>query len=243
MPRASITMCGTSNIRRRNGRRSRAFRPGCGATPRCATFVDWLRAHNAPLTARSARVAFHGLDLYSLYDSIRAVLELSRRGRSGHGARRARALWLPDAMAVRSRDLRPCGADRRAIRPARRKSSVVLTRSPGTSTAPMPSMTASAFSTPCRMRGSSPMPSAITAPCITARAPRGICATRHMFETLKTLLALPRRRQQGDRLGAQFAYRQCRRRRKCPRAAKPISAQLCRQRFRPPRLCDRLRHG
>ena len=37
-------------------------------------FVDWLRAHNAPLEARS-RVAFHGLDLYSLYDFIRAVLK------------------------------------------------------------------------------------------------------------------------------------------------------------------------
>ena len=37
------------------------------------SFVDWLRAHNAGKDA-SARVAFHGLDLYSLYDSIRAVL-------------------------------------------------------------------------------------------------------------------------------------------------------------------------
>ena len=37
-------------------------------------FVDWLRAHNAPLEAPS-RVAFHGLDLYSLYNSIRAVLK------------------------------------------------------------------------------------------------------------------------------------------------------------------------
>ena len=36
-------------------------------------FVDWVRAHNAPLKIAS-RVAFHGLDLYSLYDSIRAVL-------------------------------------------------------------------------------------------------------------------------------------------------------------------------
>src|SRR6516164_4519364 len=37
------------------------------------TFIDWLRGHNAPLKG-GARVAFHGLDLYSLYDSIRAVL-------------------------------------------------------------------------------------------------------------------------------------------------------------------------
>ena len=37
-------------------------------------FVDWLRAHNASVKA-SDRTAFHGLDLYSLYDSIRAVLK------------------------------------------------------------------------------------------------------------------------------------------------------------------------
>ncbi|MDX1755535.1 MAG: protein-L-isoaspartate(D-aspartate) O-methyltransferase [Marinobacter sp.] len=37
-------------------------------------FVDWLRAHNALLPA-SERVAFHGLDLYSMYNSIRAILE------------------------------------------------------------------------------------------------------------------------------------------------------------------------
>jgi protein-L-isoaspartate(D-aspartate) O-methyltransferase len=37
-------------------------------------FIDWLRHHNAPLNGAS-RVAFHGLDLYSLYDSIRAVLK------------------------------------------------------------------------------------------------------------------------------------------------------------------------
>ena len=37
-------------------------------------FVDWLRAHNASLKPAD-RAAFHGLDLYSLYDSIRAVLK------------------------------------------------------------------------------------------------------------------------------------------------------------------------
>ncbi|HEY7245150.1 MAG TPA: protein-L-isoaspartate(D-aspartate) O-methyltransferase [Xanthobacteraceae bacterium] len=37
-------------------------------------FVDWLRAHNAPLKVPH-RTAFHGLDLYSLYASIRAVLK------------------------------------------------------------------------------------------------------------------------------------------------------------------------
>lgn len=37
-------------------------------------FVDWLRSHNAPLTSEQ-RVAFHGLDLYSLYNSIQSILE------------------------------------------------------------------------------------------------------------------------------------------------------------------------
>ena len=37
-------------------------------------FVDWLRSYNAAQKPTS-RVAFHGLDLYSLYDSIRFVLE------------------------------------------------------------------------------------------------------------------------------------------------------------------------
>ena len=36
-------------------------------------FVSWLREHNAAIK-RNARVAFHGLDLYSLYVSIRSVL-------------------------------------------------------------------------------------------------------------------------------------------------------------------------
>jgi protein-L-isoaspartate(D-aspartate) O-methyltransferase len=36
-------------------------------------FVSWLRKHNGTVEC-SERVAFHGLDLYSLYDSIRSVL-------------------------------------------------------------------------------------------------------------------------------------------------------------------------
>ena len=37
-------------------------------------FVDWLRRHNRDLE-QEKRVAFHGLDLYSLYSSIRTVLQ------------------------------------------------------------------------------------------------------------------------------------------------------------------------
>ena len=36
-------------------------------------FVSWLRKHNGTVE-KNKRVAFHGLDLYSLYDSIRSVL-------------------------------------------------------------------------------------------------------------------------------------------------------------------------
>jgi len=39
-----------------------------------AEFVDWLRRHNGTLTRRDDRVAFYGLDLYSLYASIESVL-------------------------------------------------------------------------------------------------------------------------------------------------------------------------
>jgi len=37
-------------------------------------FVDWLREHNIHAPPKG-RVAFHGLDLYSLYTSIRAILD------------------------------------------------------------------------------------------------------------------------------------------------------------------------
>ncbi len=37
-------------------------------------FVDWLRRHNAGIEP-GERVAFHGLDLYSLHNSIRSVLD------------------------------------------------------------------------------------------------------------------------------------------------------------------------
>ena len=37
-------------------------------------FVDWLRAYNDALPAQSAKAGFYGLDLYSLFTSIEAVL-------------------------------------------------------------------------------------------------------------------------------------------------------------------------
>lgn len=38
-------------------------------------FVEWLRGHNATLPAGAARAGFYGLDLYSLFGSIGAVLD------------------------------------------------------------------------------------------------------------------------------------------------------------------------
>jgi protein-L-isoaspartate(D-aspartate) O-methyltransferase len=40
-----------------------------------ATFSEWLRAHNGIVADAEARVAFYGLDLYSLHRSIGAVVE------------------------------------------------------------------------------------------------------------------------------------------------------------------------
>lgn len=62
-------------------------------------FIDWLRHHNAPRKGAS-RVAFHGFDLYSLYDSIRAVLKYLDQV-DPHSAPVARERYgLPDALAV-----------------------------------------------------------------------------------------------------------------------------------------------
>ena len=75
-------------------------------------FVDWLRSYNAAQKPTS-RVAFHGLDLYSLYDSIRFVLEYLENVDPEVRQGRARTLRLSDALAVRSSHLRPRGAHRK----------------------------------------------------------------------------------------------------------------------------------
>ena len=74
-------------------------------------FVDWLRGYNAAQKPTS-RVAFHGLDLYSLYDSIRFVLEYLEDVDPEVRQGRARTLRLSDALAVRSSHLRSRGAHR-----------------------------------------------------------------------------------------------------------------------------------
>jgi protein-L-isoaspartate(D-aspartate) O-methyltransferase len=70
-------------------------------------FVDWLRARNADVDP-GARVAFHGLDLYSLYSSIRSVLEyLDRVDPKGDSLRP-----VPDVRA--GGDLHALGSDAKA---------------------------------------------------------------------------------------------------------------------------------
>ena len=129
-----------------------------------------------PLVEPGKRVAFHGLDLYSLYNSIRSVLNYLDDV-DPQTARVARAaLWLPDALAGRPCDLRSCGADGR-LPDLRARSRRHAARTSCRSTGPTPSTMASGSWMPCRTRAWSPMPSATTGSCITARARPGICAT------------------------------------------------------------------
>ena len=94
-----------------DARRSRASRPGCGATSRCA-ICAWLRAHNERRPPER-RAELRGLDVYSLSDSITCGPRLSRQGRSGAREEAREPLWLPDALAGRPGALRPRGRQRR----------------------------------------------------------------------------------------------------------------------------------
>jgi protein-L-isoaspartate(D-aspartate) O-methyltransferase len=59
-----------------------------------ADFIEWLRVHNAGVSDPEAKVGFHGLDLYSMFTSMGAVLayldevdpEAARVARSRYGA-------------------------------------------------------------------------------------------------------------------------------------------------------------
>ena len=74
-------------------------------------FVNWLRQHNAA-TKPEARVAFHGLDLYSLYVSIRSVLNYLEQV-DPEAAKIARQRYgCLTAVADRPGDLWPRRADR-----------------------------------------------------------------------------------------------------------------------------------
>ena len=74
MRRASITMCGISQYPPSEWTAFARFPPWMWRNDEVRDFVDWLREHNGRWS-KDKRVAFHGLDLYSLYNSIRSVLK------------------------------------------------------------------------------------------------------------------------------------------------------------------------
>lgn len=57
-----------------------------------ADFIDWLRDYNQKLPQNAKKVGFYGLDLYSLYDSIEAVLDYLNKI-DPEGAQRARSRY------------------------------------------------------------------------------------------------------------------------------------------------------
>ena len=75
MPRASITMSAISSFQRPSGLAFARFPTWMWRNKEVREFVDWLRAAQCSRSSRRRRVAFHGLDLYSLHNSIRAVLD------------------------------------------------------------------------------------------------------------------------------------------------------------------------
>ena len=89
-------------------RASSASRPGCGATPTCST----SSAGCAPTTSAAERpIGFYGLDLYSLYRSIEAVIAYLDKVDPPAAAAGARALRL---LRARSRRARPTATRRPA---------------------------------------------------------------------------------------------------------------------------------
>ena len=137
-------------------------------------FIDWLRTRNASVEL-GERVAFHGLDLYSLNNSIRSVLEYlddvdpptARVARKRYGCLTP---WQSDPATYGHAALRALTS------PASVRSSPCSSTS-WTSAGLMPSMMECGSWTRCRTRDWSPMRNATTGSCTTARAPPGICAT------------------------------------------------------------------
>lgn len=84
-----------------------------------ASFVEWLRAHNGEIRDPERRAGFHGLDLYSLYTSLAAVLrylddvdpDAARVARARYGSLTP---WQGDpaayGRAVMTRGYRDCEA-------------------------------------------------------------------------------------------------------------------------------------
>ena len=190
-------------------RRSRASRPGCGATSRsttssigCATTTNALAARSPGRVPRPRPLQPALLD--------RGGPRLSRRGRSGGSQGRARALRLPVALARGPGALWPRGALWRqeavraeAARPAPRASREAA-RLRERATARISSM-------PCRTPASSRAAEHYYRIMYQGSTESWNLRDRHMFDTLQALLDRRGDARQGRRLGAQLPYRQCRR--------------------------------
>jgi erythromycin esterase-like protein len=137
-------------------------------------FVDWLRDYNAAKKPPT-RTAFHGLDLYSLYDSICFELQhldevdaLSAKvARERYGCLTP---WQSDpatyGYAALTGKYPTCETDVvRALSDLPRSAKLMLP------------MMVSVSSMQCRMHDWSPMLSATIASCTTGRERHGICAT------------------------------------------------------------------
>ena len=74
MPRGSIATCVTAPRCRRAKPPSAASRPGCGETPRSTTSSNGCDPGTRTGPTPRSRAGFYGLDLYSLFTSIAAVL-------------------------------------------------------------------------------------------------------------------------------------------------------------------------
>ena len=216
--------------RRRAGARgaSSASRPGCGATPTCS--ISSAGCARTTTTPGAGAVGFYGLDLYSLYRSIEAVIEYldedrSRGRASARGERYACFERFDESQAyghaVASGRLR-------AVRPRGRRAAARAAARPATPTcAATGSRPRTSSSTPSRTRGSWSTPRSTTARCSTAPAASWNLRDRHMAETARRAARPPRppaTRAADRRVGAQLARRRRQAHRDVARAASSTSA-------------------
>ena len=118
MPHASTTMCGIPNIQRSEWTAFARFPTWMWRNNEVREFVDWLREHNA--ASKPEPGWRFTASISTACTSPSAGPGLSRPGRPRAAKVARQALWLPHALAVRPRGLRPRGADRLSIGLARR---------------------------------------------------------------------------------------------------------------------------
>ncbi len=186
MRRASTTTCSEAHRdRRSSSRRSNAFRRGCGATTKCTS-----SSIGYALTTRASRtqIGFHGLDLYSLFTSIGAVLAYlddvdPQAAAVARHRYAALTPWQKDPAAYGEAVL--VGRYRSSEEAVVQMLRDMLARRLDYAT----QATASASSTPRKTRASSRTRSATTARCTTAPRVSWNLRDTHMFDTLQSLLA------------------------------------------------------